>query len=78
MNKELERYYEDRFSMMASKGWQQLIEDVETMRKNYADITVITSGDELQIRKGQIDILDWLISLKTISEAAFEDLQQDE
>jgi hypothetical protein len=76
MDKELEAYYEYRFDMMASKGWHQLIEDIQIMRDNYANIASINTAEELHYRKGQLDILDWLISLKQVSETSYEDLKQ--
>lgn len=76
MNKELEKYYEERFSMMASEGWKHLIEDAQIMKENYSNIASINTAEELHFRKGQLDILDWLTSLKTISEATFEELQE--
>lgn len=76
MNNKLEDYYSERFSMMASEGWKQLIEDVQIMRDNYADIMSIQTVDELNFRKGRLDILDWLLSLKDISEATYENLER--
>jgi hypothetical protein len=29
MNKELQDYYESRFEMMSTKGWKDLVEDVD-------------------------------------------------
>jgi len=31
VNQELQKYYEDRFSMMGSDGWKDLVEDIDTM-----------------------------------------------
>ena len=31
-DKELEKYYEDRFTMMTAQGWLDLIEDVEKLQ----------------------------------------------
>jgi hypothetical protein len=31
MNQELQKYYEERFSMMATEGWQDLLEDIDNM-----------------------------------------------
>jgi hypothetical protein len=31
MKKEIQKYYEDRFTMMATQGWKDFVEDVETM-----------------------------------------------
>jgi len=77
MEKDLEKYYDNRFAMMASEGWKQLTEDIEIMRLTYADIVTISSNEELQYRKGQLDIIDWILSLKSISEATYEEIKQD-
>lgn len=76
MNSELEKYYEERFSLMLTPGWAQLMEDAQIMRDNYANIMSINTAEELQHRKGQLDILDWLLSLKSISELTYADLQE--
>ena len=76
MNNKLEDYYTERFSMMASEGWKQLIEDAQIMRDNYADIMSIQTADELNFRKGRLDILDWILSLKDISESTYENIEQ--
>ena len=34
MNKELDKYYTERFDMMASQGWKDLIEDIDEMIKS--------------------------------------------
>ena len=32
MTPELQKYYEDRFSMMATPGWRDLIDDIEKIK----------------------------------------------
>lgn len=76
MNNKLEDYYTERFSMMSTQGWKQLIEDIQVLRDNYADIMSIRTADELNFRKGQLDILDWILSLKDISESTYENLDK--
>ena len=73
MTPDLQDYYENRFSMMATKGWTDLVEDTQAMFESYNKVTSIT--DNLEFRKGQLDILQWIISLKTVSEQAYEDLK---
>lgn len=74
MSPELQKYYEDRFSMMATKGWRELMEDVDTMINSLNNLAVIENESELQFKKGELSILSWLKSLKDASEHAFEDL----
>lgn len=75
MDKDLEQYYENRFDMMASQGWKDLMEDVDKMSTNYNNLFEVNTVEELHFKRGQIDILLWLLSLKEASEAAWEELQ---
>ena len=75
MDKDLQHYYENRFEMMASEGWKQLIEDIDAVIEAYDDVDSIDSIEKLYTRKGQLDILRWIKTLKETSEVAWEDLQ---
>ena len=76
MNKELQTYYEERFSTMATEGWRDLMEDVERMIEPLNNISTITDEKSLQYRKGELSILTWLQNLKQVSERAYEDLNE--
>ena len=75
MDKELQQYYEDRFSTMATVGWKQFIEDVQALFDSYNNISTVDTHEELHKRKGQLDILQWVLTLKSVSEQAYEELQ---
>ena len=74
LDKKLQSYYEERFSMMATKGWQDLMEDAENMFKALNQVMPIQNETELQLKRGQLDILNWILSLKDSSTEAFEQL----
>ena len=76
MNPELQKYYEDRFSMMSTQGWIDLMEDVDKMIEPLNNISTIADEKSLQFRKGEYSILIWLKNLKQVSERAFEDLNE--
>jgi hypothetical protein len=76
MNPELQRYYEERFSMMSTQGWIDLMEDVDKMIEPLNNISTIADEKSLQFRKGELSILIWLKNLKQVSERAFEDLNE--
>tara|TARA_R110002153_G_scaffold170203_2_gene323011 strand:- start:1114 stop:1356 length:243 start_codon:yes stop_codon:yes gene_type:complete len=78
VDKELQEYYENRFNMMATQGWVDLIEDVQDMFDSYNQINTADSLEELYKRKGQIDILQWMLTLKQVSEQSYEELQNEE
>ena len=76
MTPELQRYYEERFSMMSTQGWVDLMEDVDNMIEPLNNISTIEDEKSLQFRKGELSILIWLKNLKQVSERAFEDLNE--
>lgn len=76
MNPELQKYYEERFSMMATKGWSDLLEDIDNMIEPLNNISTIDDEKSLQFRKGELSILTWLKNLKEVSERAYEDLNE--
>jgi len=76
MDKELQSYYEERFSMMGTKGWKDLQEDIDKMIKSLHNISVIQDGEDLSFKKGELSILTWLQTLKQVSERAYEELNE--
>jgi hypothetical protein len=76
MTPELQKYYEERFSTMATVGWRDLMEDVERMIEPLNNIATIADEKSLQYRKGELSILTWLQNLKQVSERAYEDLNE--
>ena len=78
MTPELEKYYEERFSMMSIQGWAELVEDLTELKDNYADITKVNSVESLYFKQGQMDILNFILNLKSVSEFAYESLKNEE
>jgi hypothetical protein len=74
MDKALQEYYEARFDMMSTQGWKDFIEDVEKIVEAYDKVLDIRDAEELWKRKGQLDILNWVLNLKRESETAWEEL----
>ncbi len=78
MNRELQDYYEERFSMMASKGWKDLVEDIELMLSSTDTLTGVDTEQQLWFRKGEVSIMTWLKNLKESSTEVYEQLQKEE
>lgn len=76
MDKELQKYYEERFSTMATQGWKDLMEDVDNMVNALNNISVVQDEKDLMFKKGELSILTWLKTLKEVSERAFEELNE--
>jgi hypothetical protein len=76
VNPELQKYYEDRFDLFSRQGWADLMEDVDNMLIQLNNVSTIVDEKRLQFRKGEISILIWLQTLKSVSEKAYEDLNE--
>jgi len=74
IDKKLQSYYENRFSLMATPGWQDLMEDAQQLFDSLNQVLPIQNETDLHLKRGQLDILNWLLNLKPASEAAFEQL----
>ena len=73
MERELQAYYDNRFGIMATEGWTQFIEDAQAI-KDTISIDNLKTAEELWFAKGQMDILNWVLNLKTASEQAYDEL----
>jgi hypothetical protein len=60
---------------MATFGWKDFIEDVQALFDTYNNISTVDTHEELHKRKGQLDILQWILTLKEVSEQTYEELQ---
>jgi hypothetical protein len=76
MAPELQKYYEDRFTMMSGQGWVDLMEDIDGMIAAINNISSVQDEKDLQFKKGELSILIWLKTLKKVSEEAYEDLNE--
>ena len=76
MTPELQKYYEERFSTMATEGWKDLMEDIDNMINSLNNISTIPDEKSLQFKKGELSILTWLKTIKQVSTQAYEELNE--
>ena len=77
MNRELQEYYENRFAMMATQGWRDLVEDIELMVTTTDRLSGVDNEQQLHFRKGELSIMNWIKTLKESSTEVYEQLQED-
>ena len=77
MDKELQKYYEDRFTMFATKGWKDLVEDLQRIKKSIK-VEDIPDEQTLFVRKGELRLINYLLSLKEVSDKTYQDLQNED
>ncbi len=73
-DKELQKYYEEQFSMFATKGWRDFIEDQQTLYEAIDDLATIENEQTLWFRKGQLDILNLILDRAKTYETAWMEL----
>jgi hypothetical protein len=78
MDQALQKYYEDRLSMMGEPAWVQLMEDVQEMVKSTDTLSSVQDEKTLHFRKGELSILNWLLNIKDISDEAYEALKLED
>ena len=76
MEQELEKYYENRLSMMAEPAWNDLMEDIDSMAKAINDISSIKDEKTLHYRRGELSMIEWMRNLKSISELTYQQLKE--
>ena len=74
MNQEDIDFYERRFDLFALKGWEDLVEDFTKLKEQLQDISHISTEQDLWYKRGQIEMINYLVQLKTLSEQAYEEL----
>jgi len=77
MAPDLQKYYEETFNTMSTKGWEFLIEDFEEIKASLNDLSTVTDTQSLYFRQGQLDILELVLGRKAVCEKVFEDLQDE-
>ena len=74
MNQEDIDFYERIFDLFALKGWEDLVEDFTKLKEQLQDISHISTEQDLWYKRGQIEMINYLVQLKTLSEQAYEEL----
>jgi hypothetical protein len=78
MNRELQDYYENRFAMMSTQGWKDLVDDVVTMIEATDRLGGIETEQQLHFKKGELSIMNWIKTLRESSTEVYEQLSEEE
>jgi len=65
MDNEDDKYVDAMFEMFRTKGWKMLIEDLSKNELNINSVRDTKDSEDLNFRKGQLNILASLVSLET-------------
>ena len=75
MPKTDEVFLSDRIQMTRSEGWLDLVEEIENLERSITNLDNINSEQDLWVIKGQLRVINFLLSLDTATNLALEELQ---
>jgi hypothetical protein len=73
VNKELQTYYDNYFNLFMTEGWKQLMQDFGSNVANINSVEATKDAEDLQFRKGQLNVLSHLLNLETIMTTNYEE-----
>ena len=72
MDIELQTYYENLLDLFSSSGWKDFIEDIQSIAEPMNEVRTIQSEKELWLRRGQMDILDYMLNYENMIKEAYD------
>ena len=75
MQKTDEQFLSDRLSMMESDGWLDLVQDLQNIERSVVDIDTMQDDKDLWEAKGQLRILNLILSLENTTKLTLEQSQ---
>ena len=78
MKKETEDYYNMYFDLFATDGWKQLIEELKENAISINSVEAVKDEKDMHFRKGQLNILAFVLNLESTVEATFSELKKED
>ena len=73
MDQETQQYYDTYFSLFINDGWKQLVEEFTSNVIQINSVEATKDADDMFFRKGQLNILTYLLNLETIVNTNYEE-----
>lgn len=77
MEKEAEQYYDNYFSLFRQQGWKQLMNDFSQNAGQINSVEATKDADELQFRKGQLNVIGYLLNMESIMNTNYEQANEE-
>ena len=71
------QFLEDRLSMMETEGWRDFIEDFKNLENSASNIDTMNSEQDLWHAKGQLLVVNLILSLHSATNLALEESQEE-
>ena len=78
LDQETEQYYNKYFDLFSNPGWKQLIEELKQNALVINSVEATKDENDLYVRKGQLNVLAYLINFETTTNNNYEELTSDD
>jgi len=77
MDQETKDWYESQFEMFGTEGWKNLLNQLMDIIDNTDTISNIKTEQELNFKRGELSILNWLVKWQSAVEENFKELTHE-
>ena len=77
MDQETQQYYDNYFTLFSTDGWKQLIEELKQNALVINSVEAAKNANDLYMRKGQINVLAYILNLESTTNANYDELNKD-
>ena len=78
LDKETEQYYNKYFDLFRTDGWKQLIEELQQNALVINSVEATKNENDLYVRKGQLNVLAYILNFETTTNNNYEELVSDD
>ena len=78
LDKETEQYYNKYFDLFNNPGWKQLIEELQQNALVINSVEATKDSNDLYVRKGQLNVLAYLINFEAATNNNYEEFTSDD
>jgi hypothetical protein len=78
IDQETEQYYNKYFDLFRTDGWKQLIEELTQNALVINSVEATKDVNDLYLRKGQLNVLAYLINFETTTNNNYEELTKSD
>jgi hypothetical protein len=78
VDQETQQYYDAYFSLFITDGWKQLVKEFTVNALQINNIEATKDVDDMNFRKGQLNILAHLLNLETIVNTNYEQASEQD
>ena len=78
LDQQTEQYYNKYFDLFRSEGWKQLIEERQQNALVINSVEATKDENDLYVRKGQLNVLAYILNFENTTNNNYEELVSDD